>query len=106
VITRAGVIGRWLAVAAAAAALGGSPPAAARPDWPPADAEPAIRTVVVPVPVHDWVSDVVHMGVAAGLGAALAARTAAARVRRRETGSPSASGLIDITDAVQTRASP
>jgi hypothetical protein len=98
---RTAVIGRWFAVAAAAAVMSGSPPAAARPDWPPPGAQPALVTVEVPVPVHDWLSEVVHMGVAASLGAALAAR-----IRHRRTVPPPASGLIDITDAVQSHASP
>jgi hypothetical protein len=104
-MSRTAVVTRWLAVAAAAAALAGPAPAAAQPDWPPpATAEPAVRLVEVPVPVHDWASDVVHMGVAASLGAALAARMTAARIRHRRTPSPPPPGLIDITDAV--RASP
>jgi hypothetical protein len=98
------VVTRWLAVAAAAAALAAPAPAAARPDWPPTTAEPAVQTVEVPVPVHDWVSDVVHMGVAASLGAALAARMTAARIRHRRI--PPPPGLIDITDAVRPSASP
>jgi hypothetical protein len=101
---RTAVVARWLAVAAAAAALAGPAPAAAQPDWPPPTAEPAVRLVEVPVPVHDWAGDVVHMGVAASLGAALAARMTAARIRHRRISSPAPPGPIDITDAV--RASP
>jgi hypothetical protein len=46
------------------------------------------------------------MGVGAGFGAALAARMTAARSRHHPIALPPASGLIDITDAVQSRTSP
>jgi hypothetical protein len=104
-MARTAIVARWLAAAAVAAALAGPAPAAAQPDWPPSTAEPAVRVVEVPVPVHDWASDVVHMGVAASLGAALAARMTAARIRHRRTPSPPPRGPIDITDAVRPGAS-
>jgi hypothetical protein len=44
------------------------------------------------------------MGIAASLGATLAARMTAARIRHRRA--PSPPGLIDITDAVRSSASP
>jgi hypothetical protein len=105
-MVRTAVVTRWLAAAAAVAAVTGPAPAAARPDWPPSTTEPAVRLVEVPVPVHDWASDVVHMGVAAALGAALAARMTAARIRHRRTPSPPPAAVIDITDAVRSGASP
>jgi hypothetical protein len=102
VMTRtAGIVG-WLAAAAVGASLvGPAPPAAARQPDPP---EPTTGTVIptvevlVPVPIHDRATEAVQMGLAAALGAALAAGATAARLRRRL---PPGTGLIDITDAVQ-----
>jgi hypothetical protein len=101
----AGIVG-WLAAAAVGAALGGpAPPAAARrPDPPEPTTGTIVRTVEVPVPVpiHDWATEAVQMSVAASLGATvgavLAGRATALRLRRR---SPPGTGLIDITDVVQ-----
>lgn len=102
-----GIVG-WLAATAAGAALAGpAPPAAARhPDPPEPTTGTIVRTVEVPapVPIHDWATETVHMGVAATLGAALAARATAARLRRRR--SPPGTGLIDITDVVQSGGKP
>jgi hypothetical protein len=61
-----------------------------------------VHTVEVPVPVHDRTAEAVHMGVAATLGA-LAGRATAARQRRRRP--LPGTGLIDITDTVQSRRS-
>jgi hypothetical protein len=114
-MTRIAGIAGWLAAAAMGAAMGaalGGPaaPASARHPDPP---QPATGTIVrtaevpVPVPIHDRANETVQMGVAATLGAtlgaAIAARATAARLRRRP---PSGTGLIDITDVVQSRGSP
>jgi hypothetical protein len=89
-----------LAVAAVASVLfGPASPAAAQHDPPEPATATVVRTVEVPVPVHDWTTEAVHMGVAAVLGAALAARTTARRFRRRDTSS--GTGVIDLTDVVQ-----
>jgi hypothetical protein len=83
-----------------------------------------VCTVEVPVPapvvIRDRATEMLHLGVAAGLGAALAAGASTARQRRRPpptTGTrsvhtswpadgPRADDLIDITDIVQSRAAP
>jgi hypothetical protein len=105
----AGIVG-WLAAAAMGAALGGpaAQASARHPDPPQPATGTIVRTVEVPVPVHDWASGTVQTSVAATLGAtlgaAIAARVTAARLRRRRP--PSGTGLIDITDMVQSRGSP
>jgi hypothetical protein len=70
--------------------------------------------VSMPVVVNDPATEMLYLGIAAGLGAALAAGATAARMRRRP---PPPSGpidgflvgahdLIDLTDMVQSRAAP
>jgi hypothetical protein len=75
---------------------------------------PVVCIVEVPVPrpivIRDRATEMLHLGLAAGLGAALAAGATAARQRRRPpptTGHVNgflADDLIDITDIVQSRA--
>jgi predicted NBD/HSP70 family sugar kinase len=66
--------------------------------------------VSTPVVIRDRATEMLHLGLAAGLGAALAAGATAARQRRRPsppTDHPNgllADNLIDITDIVQSRA--
>ena len=101
----AGIVG-WLAATAVGAALVGpaAPAVARQPDPPEPAADTVVRMVEVPLPVatHDWAAEVVHLGVATTVGAVLAARATAAQLRRHRR-PPPASGLIDITDAVQSR---
>jgi hypothetical protein len=98
----AAVVGQLAAAAVGAALIGSAPPAVARqPDPPEPPTATIVRTVEIPVPVpiHDRATEAARMGVAATLGAALAAGATAARLRRRRL--PPGTGLIDITDAVQ-----
>jgi hypothetical protein len=105
-MTRTARIGGWLAVAAASVSIWAAQPAAAQPD-PPApvtDATVRVVEIPVPVPVHDRAAEAVQMGLAAALGATLAAGATASRLRRPRT--PPGTGLvgpIDITDVVQSR---
>jgi hypothetical protein len=103
-VSVAGLAVRLVAAGAVALLAGPVPPAAAGPNEvvPPA-AGPTVVTVEVPVPVHDWVTDVAHMGVAATVAAALAAQLTATRIRRRRKPPPASTALIDITDTVQFR---
>jgi hypothetical protein len=101
----AGTVG-WVAAAVGAALVGPAPPATARQPDPPQPASGTVVCVVegpVPVPRHDRATEAVQVGVAATLGAALAASATAARLRRRRE--PVGPGLIDMTDAVQSRGS-
>jgi hypothetical protein len=62
-----------------------------------------------PIVIGDRATEMLHLGVAAGLGAALAAGATAARRRRRpppatvpvDTSPVGAQNLIDLTDIVQ-----
>lgn len=109
-MTRTAAIIGWLAAAAVSASLiGSAEPAAARPDPPEPATDVTVRVVEIPkpVPVHDRAAEAVQMGLAAALGAALAGGATAARLHRHpSSGSrhpPSGTGLIDITDVVQSR---
>lgn len=101
----AGIAGGLAAAATAAALIAPASPAAARQPDPPPPATGSVRPIEVhlPAPVHDWRIDAARMGVAASLGAALAARATAARLRRRP---PPGTGLIELTDVVQSRQAP
>ena len=57
-----------------------------------------VRLVEVPVPTRDWPTETAQMGVAAILGAVLAAQATTVRLRRRLPPGP---GSIDITDVVR-----
>jgi len=99
-------IGGWAAAVVAGGVLGGLPPA--HYDPPQETIDPAtqrleVRLVEVPVPTRDWPAETVQMGVAAALGAILAARATAARQRRRRP-PPPGPGFIDLTDVVQAGA--
>jgi hypothetical protein len=92
----------------------------AEPTVGPAKCTVEVATVVcmvevpvsTPVVIRDRATEMLHLGLAAGLGAALAAGATAARQRRRPpptTNHPSgllADNVIDITDIVQSRAAP
>jgi uncharacterized membrane protein len=119
--------GGLVAAALGAVLLGPASPAVARQPAPESDTGPAkctvqFETVVcavevpvsTPIVIHDRATEMLHLGIAAGLGAALAAGATAARLRRRllPTSGPvggllvGADQLIDITDVVQSRTAP
>jgi hypothetical protein len=101
-MARTARIGGWLAAAAASVSIWAARPAAAQPDPPEPASDTIVRTVEIPVPVHDPTAEAVQMAVAAVLGAVVATGATAARLRRR---SPPGTGLIDITDTVWARGS-
>ena len=74
-----------------------------QPTIDPAVQRVEVMTVEVPVPTRDWAYEAVQMSVAAVLGAGLAARATAVRLRRRR---PPGDGLIEITDVVQPGTGP
>jgi hypothetical protein len=81
-----------IGVGAAIVVLTPAPANATRPLPEP----PITRWVEVEVPVDDTLAELVQMHVAAAVGAAIAARATALRLRRRQSALRPPGGLIDL----------